>query len=68
MHRLSSVAVTADQESKEPVVIAGPGVRLGELYTRLAEGHGLTVPGGTCSTVGLGGLLLGGGWGVLGRA
>ena len=49
------------------VVGVGAGARLGELYERLLE-HGLTVPAGTCPSVGIGGLALGGGHGILGRA
>jgi FAD/FMN-containing dehydrogenase len=49
------------------VVRVGAGARLGELYERLLE-HGLTVPAGTCPSVGIGGLALGGGHGILGRA
>lgn len=48
-------------------VTAGPGVRLWELYAGLAR-HGATVPAGSCPTVGLGGLALGGGMGLAGRA
>lgn len=47
-------------------VAVGPGVRLGELYQALHE-HGLTIPGGSGPTVGIGGLTLGGGFGLLGR-
>ena len=49
------------------VARVGAGARLGELYGRLLE-HGLTVPAGTCPSVGIGGLTLGGGHGILGRA
>ena len=49
------------------VVCVGAGARLGELYGRLLE-HGLTIPAGTCPSVGIGGLTLGGGHGILGRA
>lgn len=48
-------------------VSVGAGTRLGELYERLLE-HGLTVPAGTCPSVGISGLTLGGGHGILGRA
>jgi FAD/FMN-containing dehydrogenase len=58
---LRSVAVAGG------VVSVGAGARLGELYERLL-GHGLTVPAGTCPSVGIGGLTLGGGHGILGRA
>lgn len=44
----------------------GAGLRLIDLYAGLAEA-GVTVPGGSCPTVGLAGLALGGGIGVLGR-
>jgi FAD/FMN-containing dehydrogenase len=49
------------------VAEVGAGVRLGDLYQRLFT-HGLTVPAGTCPSVGIGGLALGGGHGILGRA
>lgn len=44
----------------------GPGARLGEVYTALAA-KGRALPGGSCPTVGIGGLTLGGGIGVLAR-
>ncbi|HEY8583960.1 MAG TPA: FAD-dependent oxidoreductase, partial [Capillimicrobium sp.] len=47
-------------------VTAGPGTHLIELYAQLAR-RGATVPGGSCPTVGLGGLALGGGMGLAGR-
>jgi hypothetical protein len=49
------------------VASVGAGARLGELYERLME-HGLTIPAGTCPSVGISGLTLGGGHGILGRA
>jgi FAD/FMN-containing dehydrogenase len=49
------------------VAEVGAGVRLGDLYQRLVA-HDLTVPAGTCPSVGVGGLTLGGGHGILGRA
>lgn len=48
-------------------VTVGTGLHLIDFYHRLA-GHGLAVPGGSCPTVGIAGLALGGGVGVLGRA
>lgn len=45
----------------------GPGARLGEVYTALYKGWGVTVPGGTCPTVGAGGHVVGGGYGALAR-
>ena len=44
----------------------GAGTRLVDLYSALA-GAGVLVPGGSCPTVGIAGLALGGGVGVLGR-
>src|SRR5215469_1675345 len=42
------------------------GARLIDVYAALAP-YGLVVPGGSCPTVGIAGLALGGGLGVLGR-
>jgi FAD/FMN-containing dehydrogenase len=47
-------------------VMAGAGLDLSHFYARLAA-HGLAVPGGTCPTVGIAGLALGGGIGPLTR-
>jgi hypothetical protein len=44
----------------------GAGTRLIDMYSALAQ-HGVLVPGGSCPTVGISGLALGGGIGVLGR-
>ncbi len=44
----------------------GSGTRLIDLYAALAP-HNLAVPGGSCPSVGIAGLTLGGGFGVLGR-
>jgi len=44
----------------------GSGTLLIDLYDRLAA-HGMAVPGGSCPTVGVAGLALGGGVGVTGR-
>ena len=45
----------------------GAGTRLIDLYSGLAA-HGRTIPGGSCPTVGIAGLTLGGGVGVVARA
>jgi FAD/FMN-containing dehydrogenase len=58
---MASVAVSGD------VARIGAGARLGQVYDRLQE-QGLTIPGGTCPSVGVAGLTLGGGLGILGRA
>ena len=44
----------------------GGGEQLVNLYNRLAD-RGVTIPGGTCPTVGIAGLTLGGGLGFAGR-
>jgi FAD/FMN-containing dehydrogenase len=48
------------------VATVGAGTRLGDMYERLVE-QGLTVPAGSCPSVGIAGLTLGGGLGILGR-
>lgn len=44
----------------------GGGAKLGTVVERLAA-YDLAIPTGTCPTVGVGGLTLGGGWGLLSR-
>jgi FAD/FMN-containing dehydrogenase len=53
--------------NNDGTAVIGPGARLGAIYAALAR-HGVTIPGGSCPTVGLGGLVLGGGVGLAGRA
>ena len=48
------------------VAAIGAGARLGHVYERLEE-QGVAIPGGTCPSVGVAGLTLGGGLGILGR-
>ena len=50
--------------SRDSMVTVGSGLGLLEFYRQLA-GRGLAVPGGSCPTVGIAGLTLGGGIGVL---
>ena len=58
-------SVTVDTGSG--TVVTGAGTRLIDLYAALAA-HGVAVPGGSCPTVGIAGLTLGGGVGVLSGA
>jgi FAD/FMN-containing dehydrogenase len=70
--RSSTKGILIDVSAMSSVSVAGgvarvgAGVRLGALYDALAE-HGLTIPAGCGSSVGIAGLTLGGGIGVLGR-
>ncbi|MFH8366471.1 FAD-binding oxidoreductase [Streptomyces sp. NPDC018031] len=58
---LASVRTTADGAT------IGAGAKLIDVYTRLGA-HGVTIPAGSCPTVGISGLTLGGGHGVVSRA
>src|SRR6266542_1611428 len=60
------VRCAASEDVADGVAEVGAGTRLGDLYARLLD-HGLTIPAGTCPSVGIGGLTLGGGHGILGR-
>ncbi len=44
-----------------------PGMQLGEAYSELYKRYGVTLPGGSCYSVGAGGHISGGGYGVLSR-
>ncbi|QXE38483.1 FAD-binding protein [Streptomyces sp. GMY02] len=44
-----------------------PGARLGDVYRTLYHQWGVTLPGGSCPTVGIGGHVAGGGYGPLSR-
>ncbi|MDT0344054.1 FAD-binding oxidoreductase [Streptomyces litchfieldiae] len=44
------------------------GAKLGEVYETLFKGWGVTLPGGSCPTVGVGGHVAGGGYGQLNRS
>jgi FAD/FMN-containing dehydrogenase len=59
--RMDRVAVTGGTAT------VGAGTRLTDLYSGLAA-HGRSVPGGSCPSVGVAGLTLGGGVGVVARA
>lgn len=48
-------------------VTLGPAATTLDVYTALAR-RGVTIPAGSCPTVGIGGLVLGGGMGLAGRA
>jgi FAD/FMN-containing dehydrogenase len=60
--RMNTVAVNPGSESAR----VGAGARLIDVYAMLSQ-YGFALPGGSCATVGIAGLTLGGGVGVLGR-
>ncbi|KAK3935425.1 FAD linked oxidase [Diplogelasinospora grovesii] len=57
LSRLNQIIVSSDRQT----VTVGPGQRWGNVYTTL-DAYGVTVIGGRVSTVGVGGLILGGGY------
>jgi FAD/FMN-containing dehydrogenase len=61
LSRLSGVAVSGGH------AVVGAGARLGNIYDGLAA-HGLAIPAGICPSVGIGGHVLGGGFGLASRA
>ena len=71
--RSSSPGVVVDVTPMDSVTVSagratvGAGARLGAVYDALQE-QGLAIPGGTCPSVGIAGLTLGGGLGILGRS
>ncbi len=69
LHGISAVTTAADRSSPSgnPVVAVGAGTQLIEAYSQLSS-QGLLLPGGSCPTVGIAGLALGGGIGVFSRA
>jgi FAD/FMN-containing dehydrogenase len=54
-------------EVSDGLATVEPGFRLGDLYPALAQ-YEVTIPGGCGATVGIGGQVLGGGLGLLGRS
>ena len=57
---MNAVSVSGD------VAVIGAGARLGDVYDSLTR-HDLTIAAGSCPSVGIAGLALGGGLGILGR-
>lgn len=56
-----------DYDPQRRAFVVGSGVTLGRLYPILFKNWGVTVPGGTCFEVGVGGHIPGGGYGPLSR-
>jgi FAD/FMN-containing dehydrogenase len=63
---LVDVTALDSVEISDGAVTVGGGTRLGEVYESLLE-QDLTIPGGSCPSVGIAGLALGGGLGIIGR-
>lgn len=55
-------------DTQRRAFVVEPGVRMADLYRRLYEGWGVTLPAGDSATVGLGGHAAGGGFGSLSRS
>ncbi len=60
---IAHLEVSPDQQQAR----IGGGIRLADAYERLWAIDQLAIPAGTCGSVGLGGLALGGGFGLLSR-
>jgi FAD/FMN-containing dehydrogenase len=63
---INAVTVGEPAPGANPTASVGAGARLIDLYAGTAP-SGVLVPGGSCATVGISGLALGGGVGVVGR-
>ena len=63
MHR-SFTPQSCDQSKKYAAVTLGPGSQWGDVYATLGK-QNLTVVGGGCETVSVGGYMTGGGYGAL---
>ncbi|MGG9964028.1 FAD-dependent oxidoreductase [Ferruginibacter sp. SUN106] len=60
-----SLLNTIEWVDKETIIV-GPGCTLSNIYDVILP-KGRIIPGGSCAGVGIGGLVLGGGYGLLGR-
>jgi hypothetical protein len=63
---MNTVTVSGAGSGGSAGAVVGAGTLLVDLYNQLAQ-SGVVVPGGSCPTVGISGLALGGGVGVVGR-
>jgi N-acylhexosamine oxidase len=58
---------TVDLDPRTGEYCVAPGAVLGDVYQSLYKRYGLTLPGGSCYSVGAGGHISGGGYGYLSR-
>ena len=58
--------MTASRSARPEQATVGAGAKLIDVYAGLSQ-HGVAIPAGSCATVGIGGLTLGGGIGFLSR-
>ncbi|GHJ47700.1 FAD-linked oxidase [Catellatospora sp. TT07R-123] len=56
-----------DWDAERGAYAIGAGATLGAVYKALLKNWGVTIPGGSCHSVGVGGHFTGGGYGVLSR-
>jgi FAD/FMN-containing dehydrogenase len=66
MHTVTVENAGPSAVGEPPTAVVGAGTLLVDLYNQLSQA-GVLVPGGSCPTVGISGLALGGGVGVVGR-
>ena len=62
-----SLIAGAGKVGDESAYRIAPGTQLWDGYVELYKRYGVTIPGGTCGTVGAGGHISGGGYGLLSR-
>ncbi|HEX4322137.1 MAG TPA: BBE domain-containing protein [Acidobacteriaceae bacterium] len=62
-----SLMAGAGKAASEAAFRIAPGTQLWDGYCELYKRYGVTIPGGTCGTVGAGGHISGGGYGLLSR-
>ncbi|MDX6464263.1 MAG: hypothetical protein QOE55_7960 [Acidobacteriaceae bacterium] len=62
-----SLLNTVDFDPSTGDYCVAPGAVLGDMYQSLYKQHGLTLPAGSCYSVGAGGHISGGGYGLLSR-
>ena len=62
-----SLLTTVGRAGNESAYRIEPGTQLWDVYVELYKRYGVTLPGGTCGTVGAGGHISGGGYGLLSR-